>query len=70
MARSGLTIALRRDLLVIIGLAALSVVEFVVPLVLERGPALPILVVLALAKAGLIAHYFMHLAQLWRPEEE
>ncbi len=31
---------------------------------------LPILLVLALGKASLILYYFMHVSQLWRPEEE
>jgi caa(3)-type oxidase subunit IV len=61
-------LALRRGLLVLIALAILTVVEFIVPAVLGRN-ALPFLVVFALAKAALIIHYFMHIAQLWRQEE-
>ncbi len=70
MERTGLRSALHLGLVVIMVLAVLTILEFVVPVVLERGPALPILVALALVKAGLIVHYFMHLAQLWRREEE
>lgn len=69
MEAGGLQPALQRGLVVIVVLAVLTVVEFVVPAVLEREPALPILVFLALVKAGLIVHYFMHLAQLWRREK-
>jgi caa(3)-type oxidase subunit IV len=67
--RDGLKYALRLGLALIIALGVLTVIEFVVPVALERGPALPILVVLALVKAGLIVYYFMHLAQLWRREK-
>ena len=35
----------------------------------SRTP-LPFLAVLALGKAALIVHYFMHVSQLWRGEEE
>ena len=70
MERTGLRSGLRLGLVVIMVLAVLTIIEFVVPVALERGPALPILVGLALVKAGLIVHYFMHLAQLWRREEE
>lgn len=69
MEADGLRSALYRGLVVITALAVLTAVEFVVPAVLERAPALPILVFLALVKAGLIVHYFMHLAQLWRREK-
>ena len=60
--------ALRRGLQVIIVLAVLTIIEYAVPIVLERG-ANPYLAILALIKAGLIAYYFMHVAQLWRQGE-
>ena len=60
--------ALRRGLQVIIALAVLTAIEYGVPIVLDRG-ANPYLAILALIKAGLIAYYFMHIAQLWRQEE-
>ena len=69
MEAGGLQSALHRGLVVIAVLAVLTAVEFAVPTALERAPALPILVFLALVKAGLIVHYFMHLAQLWRREK-
>ena len=69
MEAGGLQSALHRGLVVIAVLAVLTAVEFMVPIALERAPALPILVFLALVKAGLIVHYFMHLAQLWRREK-
>ncbi len=68
MERAGLGSALRRGLWVLLALAVLTVVEYVVPLVLEHG-AFPYLVPLALVKAGIIGYYFMHLAQLWREEK-
>ena len=61
-------IALRRGLDVIIALAVLTVIEYAVPIALERG-ANPYLALLGLIKAGLILYYSVHLAQLWRQEE-
>ena len=63
-----LGLALRRGLNVIIALAVLTVIEYAVPIVLERG-ANPYLALLGFIKAGVILYYFMHVAQLWRQEE-
>ena len=52
---------------VLVGLALLTLVEYVVSVGLAGGALVP-LVVIALAKAGLIARYFMHVVQLWRRE--
>ena len=49
-------------------LAVLTAVEFVLAVTIDAN--LPILVVLALAKAGLIVHYFMHLMRVWRSDQE
>ena len=70
MVRPGLKSALNLGLVVIILLAVLTVIEFFVPIGLERWPALPVLTALALVKGGLIVYYFMHVAQLWRRGEE
>lgn len=57
---------LRTGWLVFIGLAVLTAIEFVLSLAVR--PNTPYLAVTALVKAGLIVAYFMHVAQLWRPE--
>jgi caa(3)-type oxidase subunit IV len=51
---------------VFIGLAVLTVLEFLVTGWTD-GSA-PILLIIALAKAGLIVNYFMHIYRLWREE--
>ncbi|MBI2171975.1 MAG: cytochrome C oxidase subunit IV family protein [Chloroflexi bacterium] len=61
--------ALRRGLWVILALAVLTTVEYLVPVVAPHGNV-AYLVVFALAKAGVIAHYFMHVTQLWREHQE
>ena len=48
---------------VFIGLAVLTIVEFFLAVSIDKN--IPILAVFAIAKAGLIIHYFMHLARLW-----
>ncbi len=53
---------------VFIGLAILTVVEYFLAIAIDKN--IPILVVFALAKAGLIIHYFMHLGRLWFGDEE
>ncbi len=59
---------LRIGWLVFLGLAVLTVVEFIVAITVTSN--LPFLIVFALMKAGLIMYYFMHLLRLWRGEEE
>ena len=59
---------LRVGWLVFLALAVLTVVEFIVAVTVTAN--LPILVVFALVKAGLIMYYFMHLLKIWRGEEE
>ena len=68
MEESRMRSSLRRGLKAIIALAVLTLIEYAVPIIFESG-ANPYLAVLALLKAGLIAYYFMHIAQLWRQEE-
>ena len=59
---------LRVGWLVFLALAALTGVEFIVAVTVTAN--LPILVVFALVKAGLIMYYFMHLLKIWRGAEE
>ena len=59
--------AYRQGLTVLIGLAVLTALEFVVASVLAGSTVF--LFVLALAKAGLILQYYMHLENVWSAEE-
>jgi caa(3)-type oxidase subunit IV len=59
---------LRIGWLVFIALAVLTIVEFAFAVVVDAN--LPILVVIAIMKAGLIMYYFMHLLRIWRTGEE
>jgi cytochrome c oxidase subunit 4 len=58
--------AYRQILIVFVVLAILTVVEFIVSTTI--GSAV-FLILIALAKAALIAQFFMHIYRLWRPEE-
>ncbi len=53
---------------VFIALAVLTIVEFALAVVIDAN--LPILVVIAIMKAGLIMYYFMHVLKIWRSGEE
>lgn len=59
--------AYRQGLLVLVGLAVLTALEFFVASAL--GGSIVFLFVLALAKAGLIVQYYMHVHMLWSEEE-
>lgn len=56
----------RQIYIVFIALAALTVLEFIVAAYL---PSAVFLTLIALGKAGLIAHFFMHIYRLWSSEE-
>ena len=56
----------RQIYVVFIALAVLTVLEFVVASYL---PSAVFLTLIALAKAGLIVHFFMHIYRLWSSEE-
>ncbi len=60
--------ALGRGWFVFIGLAILTVVEYLLAITIDAN--LPIMIVLAVAKAAIIIHYFMHVARLWLGHEE
>lgn len=64
--KSSQAIEQKRGLLIIIILAVLTAVEFGASVGLPNPNLL--LAVIALVKAGLIVHYFMHVTQLWRKE--
>jgi hypothetical protein len=59
---------LRLGLMVLVGLAVLTGLEFWASVSLHSN-VIPYLAVVALLKAGLIARYFMHIAQLWHTGE-
>lgn len=56
----------RQIFIIFVVLAILTVAEFFVSTVL--GSAV-LLILIALAKAALIVHFFMHVYRLWREEE-
>lgn len=58
---------LKRGVLVFVGLAVLTGVEFYASRV--PGSALALLTVIALGKAALIVEYFMHLGKVFQGEE-
>jgi hypothetical protein len=60
---------LRRGLLTIGGLAALTALEYIISVMLPTGALIP-LTIIAVVKAWLIIQYFMHVANLWRAESE
>lgn len=64
---AGRKAAYRQGLYVLIGLAVLTAVEFAVAFLLEGSVVF--LFVLALAKAGVILQYYMHLGSVWSEEE-
>lgn len=59
--------AYRQGIYVFIGLAVLTAIEFGIALALEGSTAL--LFITALAKAGLVIQYYMHLNNVWSEEE-
>jgi heme/copper-type cytochrome/quinol oxidase subunit 4 len=58
---------LRRGVLVFVGLAVLTAIEFGIAIGLAGS--LPLLAVVAVAKTALILEYFMHLSSLFRTDE-
>ena len=60
-------VAYRRGIYVLTGLAALTAFEYAVAVVLDGSVGL--LFILALAKAGIILQYFVHLSGVWSEEE-
>ncbi len=60
---------LRRGVMVIIGLAVLTAVEYWVAIANLGSALLPLLIMVALAKAVLIVESFMHLSKVFQPGE-
>ena len=60
--------AYRQGVWVFIGLAVLTILEFFVSAWTD-GSA-PLLFIIAITKAALIANFFMHIYRLWRTEED
>ena len=58
----------RPGVIALAALAVLSILEFWLATVMPTGILVP-LVLLALLKSGFIVNNFMHVSQLWRPEE-
>lgn len=56
----------RRIYIVFVALAILTIAEYFVSV--QLGSAV-FLILIALAKAALIVHFFMHVYRLWREEE-
>ncbi len=58
----------RRGLIAIVVLAILTAIEFGVAIGIDTG-RFGLLAVIALIKTWLILDYFMHITNLWNPEE-
>lgn len=59
-------LALRRSMIVFLGLAILTAVEFMLAKI--SVPSI-ILWIIALSKAGLVINFFMHISRLFQPDE-
>jgi caa(3)-type oxidase subunit IV len=62
----GVFAAIRTGWMVFVALAVLTIVEYIVAVGVDAN--LPVVAVIALAKAGLIIYYFMHVVRAWRGE--
>lgn len=60
-------VAQRLGVIVILVLAALTAIEYAAAVAVP-GTTIPYLALIAIAKAALIAYYFMHVYHLWRRE--
>ena len=60
--------ALGRGWIVFIGLAVLTIVEYILAITIDAN--LLTMIVIAIVKAALIVHYFMHLVRVWRGSED
>jgi caa(3)-type oxidase subunit IV len=67
-AGGGLASAVKTGWVVFLALALLTVVEYIVAVALEAN--LPIVIAIAMAKAGLITYYFMHIVRAWSSGQE
>ena len=61
------TTLMRQGVMVFIGLAALTAIEYWIA---TSTGSVPLLILIALAKIAVIANYFMHAGKLFKGEEE
>lgn len=54
-------------LVVVLVLAVATIIEYVIAIEVDKN--LPVLIVIAFFKAGLILYYFMHIVRAWASEE-
>ncbi|MRR32922.1 hypothetical protein EG834_21900 [bacterium] len=59
-------LALRRGVIIFLGLAILTAVEFILA---KMSVPSVILWIIALSKAGLVINFFMHISRLFEPDE-
>lgn len=64
----GLASAVRTGWVIFLALALLTLAEYIIAVSLEAN--LPIIIAIAVVKAGLIAYYFMHIVRAWSGGEE
>ena len=64
----GLAGAVRTGWVIFLALALLTLVEYIIAVSLEAN--LPIIIGIAVLKAGLIGWYFMHIVRAWSSGEE
>ena len=60
--------AIRTGWVIFLALALATLVEYIVAVSLEAN--LPIIIAIAVVKAGLISYYFMHIVRAWSSGEE
>jgi len=64
----GLTSAIQTGWVIFLALALLTLIEFIIAVSLEAN--LPIIIAIAVMKAGLIGWYFMHIVRAWSSGED
>ena len=65
---NGLARAVRTGWVIFLALALATLVEYIIAVTLEAN--LPIIIAIAVVKAGLIGWYFMHIVRAWSGGEE
>lgn len=64
----GLASAVKTGWVVFLALALLTAAEYIVAVSLDAN--LPFVIAIAMAKAGLITYYFMHIVRAWSSGQE
>lgn len=62
----GVSAAIRTGWMVFVALAALTIVEYIIAVGVDAN--LPVIAIIAVAKAACIVYYFMHVVRAWRRE--